>query len=262
MLRPYVMEEGYVGEGGRPVNQIGPVAAQRVGTRHSDTRYTDTPHAARWVEPVDYDIADLIDKFDKLRTIVDPQSPYVQNIAYALGRAIDAEIVSAFFASSKTGAQGTGTAEAHSATYQIASGSAGLTVDKLITAKKLLMAAKVDIRNDPLYIAVTAKQHDDLLRETKVASRDYNSALVLEDGLINKFMGFKFIHLEDLELSGSDRYVPCWAKSGMHLGMWNDIVTRVSEMPSKRYSWQCYGAVTCGATRTQQGKVIRIACAE
>lgn len=261
-LRRAVMEDSYTGEGGRPVNQIGPVAARRRISRHGDTPLIETPHASRWVEPNDYEWADLIDDQDKLRTIVDSQSAYAQNGAYALGRAMDAEILNAAFATAKTGPQGGSTETFSTSSYQIASGSVGLTVDKLKTAKRKLMAAKVDVRNDPLFIVATSAQHYNLLNETQAISRDYNSAPVLVDGLITRFMGFEFIWMEEVNLSSTDRNVMCWAKSGMHLGMWNDITTRISERADKSYATQVYVKGTFGATRTQAGKVISILCTE
>lgn len=262
MLRTYVMEDTYQGEGGRPVNQIGQVVAKKKVTRHADTPLIETPHAARWVEPSDYEWADLIDDQDKLRTIIDPESPYAKNGAMALGRAIDEEIVTAFFATSKTGPQGGSTEAFSTANFQIAAAATGLTLAKLISAKQKLMGAKVDVRNDPLYIAVTSKQHSDLLNDAKIQSRDFNDRPVLVDGLITQFMGFRFIHLEELPLSGTDRNIPCWAKSGMHLGIWNDITTRISERSDKSYATQVYVKGTFGATRIEQGKVVSILCVE
>jgi hypothetical protein len=263
-LRPYVMWDTYKGEGGRPVNQIGSVTAVKKTVRHADTPVADTPHAARWIEPADYEVpADLIDKEDRLRILFDPAGPYQQAHAFALGRAIDAEIVGAFFATSKTGPQGGSTEAFDTTNYQIAAGGTNLTVPKLRTALRMLMAAKNRLEVDPPYIAITARQHDSLLQEPEVISRDYNSALVMEDGKVRRFLGFTFIHLEELGIDGaSARRCPCWVKSGMHSGMWNDIETRISERADKSYATQVYSRGTFGATRLEQGKVIEILCAE
>lgn len=264
MLRNAVMTDNYVGDGGRPVNQIGAVVAQKKTARHADTPLIETPHSARWVEPVDYEWADLIDQQDKLRLLADPQGPYAQNGAYAMGRAMDQEILEQALATSKTGAQGGSTEAFDTTNYQIAVGGTGLTVDKLRTAKRMLMAAKVNVMREPLYIAITAQQHADLLNEPEVTSGDYNRTLVLVDGIVQRFMGFNFIHVEDMSsylLDGSsDQRCVCWAKSGLHLGIWNDITTRITERDDKSYATQVYVKETIGATRTQQGKVIEIIC--
>jgi hypothetical protein len=63
-------------------------------------------------------------------------------------------------------------------------------------AKRILLTTGVDVDNDPLYMAITAKQHDDLRNEAQAISLDYNSTLVLVNGRINAFMGFNFFHSE------------------------------------------------------------------
>ena len=261
-LRDCVTMGSYTGKAAKAVEQIGSVTAQKRTSRHSDTPLISTPHDARWVFPTDYEWADLIDDQDKLRMLIDPTSPYAQNGAYALGRAMDSDIITAALGTSKTGENGT-TSTAFSASQQIASGSAGLTVAKLREAKKILLANEVDVENDPLYIAVTAKQLDDMLGTTQVTSADYNTVKALVQGQVDTFMGFKFVQTELLGVDGSsDRRVIAWAKSGVHCGVWNDISGKVTERADKSYSNQVYVKGTFGATRTEEGKVVEILCSE
>ncbi len=261
-LRECVTMGSYTGKAAKAVEQIGSVTAQKRTSRHSDTPLISTPHDARWVFPTDYEWADLIDDQDKLRMLIDPTSPYAQNGAYALGRAMDTDIISAALGSSKTGENGT-TSTAFSASQTIASGSTGLTVAKLREAKKILLANEVDVENDPLYIAVTAKQLDDMLGTTQVTSADYNTVKALVQGQVDTFMGFKFVQTELLGVdSSSDRRVIAWAKSGVHCGIWNDISGKVTERADKSYSNQVYVKGTFGATRTEEGKVVEILCSE
>lgn len=264
-LRRAVTTDTYTGKAGKSVEQVGPVNAVKRTTRHGDTPLVSTPHDARWVFPVDYEWADLIDDQDKVRMLIDPQSPYARNGANALGRAIDNEIIAAFFATAYVGEDGTGTVthNAENSNNQVAVGGAGLTVAKLREAKKYLMAADVDVDNDELFVAITAEQHDDLLNETQAINLDYTNKPALVDGRITAFMGFNFIHTELLvEDATPDRRVPCWAKSGMHLGVWNDITTRIEERADKSFSTQVYVKGTFGATRLEGEKVVEIICDE
>jgi len=227
-LRDSVTSNNYTGKAAKAVEQIGAVTAQARVTRHGDTPLISTPHDARWVFPTDYEWADLIDDQDKLRMLIDPTSPYAQNGAFALGRAMDDDIITAFFADAKTGENGTTTTAFDTANQQIAAGAAGLTIAKLREAKKILLGNEVDVDMDPLFMAVTAKQLDDLLGTTEVTSSDYNTVKALVQGDVDTFMGFKFIHTERLGVDGSsNRRVAAWARSGMHLGIWNDINARV-----------------------------------
>jgi hypothetical protein len=266
-LRNTVTVGSYTGKAAKAIEQVGPVTAQKRTIRHGDTPLISTPADARWVFPVDYEWADLIDDQDKLRMLIDPTSSYSQNGAYALGRAMDDEIISAFFATAKTGENGSdNTVFGVDQDVVVATGSTGATglnISKLREAKKILMQNEVDIDNDPLFCIITAQQHDDLLNEAQAISLDYNTRPVLVDGKITAFMGFNFVHTERLPLnSSSQRRVPAFAKSGMHLGMFNDINTMISERADKGYATQVYVKGTFGATRTEEGKVVEIVCAE
>ena len=266
-LRNAVTVGSYTGKAAKAIEQVGPVTAQKRTIRHGDTPLISTPADARWVFPVDYEWADLIDDQDKLRMLIDPTSSYSQNGAYALGRAMDDEIITAFFADAKTGENGS-TTTSFGANQDVvvatgSTGATGLNISKLREAKKILMANEVDIDNDPLFCIITAQQHDDLLNEAQAISLDYNTRPVLVDGKITAFMGFNFIHTERLPLnSSSQRPVHAFAKSGMHLGLFNDINTMISERADKGYATQVYVKGTFGATRTEEGKVVEIVCAE
>jgi len=266
-LRNTVTVGSYTGKAAKAIEQVGPVTAQKRTIRHGDTPLISTPADARWVFPVDYEWADLIDDQDKLRMLIDPTSSYSQNGAYALGRAMDDEIISAFFATAKTGENGSDNTvfgvDQDVVVGTGSTGATGLNISKLREAKKILMQNEVDIDNDPLFCIITAQQHDDLLNEAQAISLDYNTRPVLVDGKITAFMGFNFVHTERLPLnSSSQRRVPAFAKSGMHLGMFNDINTMISERADKGYATQVYVKGTFGATRTEEGKVVEIVCAE
>jgi hypothetical protein len=260
-FRNAVMTDSFHGKSGVAVNQIGAVNAQKRTTRHADTPLIETPQDRRWVYPVDYEWADLIDDQDKLRIIADPTSPYAVNGAMALGRAMDDEIITAATGTSKTGEDGS-TSTTLPAAQTATTTAGGLTIAKLREAMQLLIAAEVDVDNEELYCAIGAQQHDDLLGETQAVNLDYTNTPVLVNGRIKAFMGFNFIDSQRLALSGTNRTVVCWAKSGIVLGVWNDIEAQISERADKSYSTQVYVKGTFGATRTQEEKVVAITCSE
>lgn len=267
-LRKAVTEDSYVGEQASPVDQIAAVEMQSVTTRFSPIGRVDAELDRRWVLPNDFDLNQLIDTFDKLKMITNPESSYVMNAVNAAGRQFDREIISAFFGTSKTGKSGT-VNTTHPAGQQIAvnfgaSGNVGATVAKLREARRILMAADVDMDAEEFWAAVTAKQHDDLLAEAQIISTDFNDKPVLVEGRITRFLGINFVHTELLELNGSSqRRMPVWVKSGMHLGIWNDIVTDVSvrrdltSLPFQAYVYQ-----STGATRLEEEKIVEMVCAE
>lgn len=266
-FRATVMEGSYTGKAAKAVEQIGAVAAQKRTTRHGDTPLIHTPHDARWVYPVHYEFADLIDDQDKLEMLIDPTSPYAVNAAMALNRGIDDEIIEAALGTSKTGENGSTSTAFDSnqvvAVGEGASGATGMNIAKLRAAKKKFIAAEVDLDVDPLYCALSAEQHDDLLNESQAISLDFNDRPVLVDGRIKSFMGFNFIQSERLATDGNSyRRNFAWAKSGLHLGVWNDVTGRVTERDDKSYATQVYAKMTVGATRTEEKKVVEIKCSE
>lgn len=270
-LAQAVMSGSHVGKQASPVDQVGAVSANKVTGRFEPIKRVDPPADRRWVFPVDYDLPQMIDSFDKLRLITDPQSAYVQNAVFAMGRAKDDEIISAFFGTNYTGVNGsTSTAFASGQVVGVKQGAAsstGLTVAKLREAKRILMANEVDLDTDPIYVAVKAKQHDNLLAEAQVISLDFNDRPVLVEGRITRFLGMNFIHTEKLtsgtdDQSGTSDAIPVWAKSGVYLGMWNDITTDVSQRKDLQgMPWQAYAYGTFGATRTEEKKICKIWCA-
>lgn len=250
------------------VDQIGKVEATKRTTRYPPLAPADTPADRPWVYPSDYDWNDLIDSIDKLRLLTDPQSAYVQNGRNALGRAQDREIIAAFFGDMKTGENG-GTTTTFPAGYVVAvnfgaAGNVGLTVAKLREAKRLLMAADVDIETEELTLGVTAKQHDNMLAEIQVISTDFNEKPVLVEGKITRFLGFNFKHTELLATDVSAyRRNPAYCKSGMCLATWNGISADVSQRKDLAgLPIQVYVFGTFGSTRVENGKVIEIKCAE
>lgn len=269
-LRGLVTSDTYIGEQASPVDQIGAVEMQAVNGRFEAMGRVDADTDRRWVLPQDWDLPQLIDSFDKLRLLTDPSSKYVENAVMAAGRKIDDIIIEGFFGTNKTGKSGsTSTVHAISGVNGVAvnygaSGNTGLTVAKLRQAKKLLMKSEVDLEADPIYCIVTAEQHDNLLAEAQVISLDYNERPVLMDGKIKRFLGIDFVHCERLDVdSNSYRRVPVWAKSGMHLGLWNDINSDVSQRKDLRgLPFQSYVYMTAGSTRLEEKKIIEVKCAE
>lgn len=267
-LRQFVTSGSYIGEQASPVDQIGAVEMQAVTGRFEPMGRVDADTDRRWVLPSDWDLPQMIDSFDKLRLLTDPESRYVENAVYAAGRKMDDLIIDAFFGTAKTGKTGSTDTSFLSANQVAvnfgASGNVGLTVAKLREARKILKAAEVDMDMDPICCVVTAEQEDNLLAEAQVISLDYNEKPVLVDGRLKMFLGMNFVHCERLGVDGSSyRRVPVFAKSGMHLGIWNDITTDVSQRKDvKGLPFQSYVYMTAGATRTQEEKVVEIKCAE
>lgn len=266
-LRPYVTMGSYVGDQASPVDQIGAVEAQQVTSRFAPMNRVDASLDRRWVFPTDYDLPQLIDSFDKLRLLTDPESSYVVNATYALGRKMDAAIIAAFTGTAKTGVAGaTSTSVLAGNEIDVAVGGANsrLNVAKLKGVIEVAMSHNIDLDNDPLYCAIPAKDHSALLDEIQIISSEFNGGdrPVLKDGKVSSFLGIQFIHcelVESLAAGTNEVNIPVWCKSGMHLGMWNDITTSISKRNDLQGEpWQAYAKATFGATRIEEKKVFNI----
>lgn len=267
MLRSCVTEGHYTGEKASVVDQVGSVEMMDVTGRFEPKVRTDAAVDRRWVLPSDFDLTQSIDSFDKLRLLTDPESSYVQNAVFAAGRKIDRLIILAFTGTAMTGKLGT-TSTAFTAGNEIdvAVGGANsrLNVDKLLAVKELMRAQFVDFDMEEIYCGLTAKDESELLKQIQITSNQFNGGdrPVLKDGKVDRFLGINFKYCELIESvtsTGTEVNVPVWVKSGMHLGMWNDISTSVyKNMQLKGEPWESYVYMTCGATRTEENKVYNI----
>jgi len=260
LLRGAVDVETVVGKNAF-FDQVGVATAQKRLTRHADTPQIDTPHARRRVSLVDYEYADLIDNQDKVRTLIDPTSSYAMAAAYALGRAMDDEIITAVSGTAYTGETGSTATALPSAQKITEAGSDGLTIAKLRNTKEILDSGNVD-PSIPRYIVVGPKQISDLLGTTQVTSSDFNTVKALANGEINTFLGFNFIVSNRLSKTGNKRLNLAFAMDGVKLAIGQDIMTRIDERSDKGYATQVYVCQSIGATRMEESKIVTIESVE
>ncbi len=257
----------YVGKAASVVEQFGSATAQLKTSRHADTPLLDLSQDKRWVFPLDYEWASLIDNQDQLRAIIDLASPYAQAGAAGMQRAKDDIILAAIFGTNYIGENGTSTESfgtLGSGTYDVGVNTGGtassLNVAKLQAGIRTLITANKGELMEPVFGAIGAYEHDALLKEMQIVNKDYGNSAVLVDGKVKRFMGVDFILTERLTITSGNRLVPLWMKSGMHLGIWKEMVVDIGPRRDKSMANQVYLCMTLGGTRTQLGKQIRIQC--
>lgn len=268
-LMPLVMNKKVVGKYAH-FDRLGATVAQKRVSRHGDTPLIDSAHSRRRVSMDDYEWADLIDTQDELRMLIDPKSGYAMSGAFALGRSMDDAIIAA-----ATGNAQSIDASDSSSNVALPAGqiidedfntaNSNLIIEKLVEAKRILMANDVDLKSEELYMVVNASAHASLLNETEIRSRDFNVVPALVDGAIDYYMGFKFVHTERLLGAGSEadpRLCLAFAKSGLGLAIGKDVNVRISERDDKSYATQVYACATFGATRIEDAKVVPIQCVQ
>lgn len=261
---PYALH----GEAAEVLEQFGETAAVSGLPRHSDTPNLDVPQDRRWCYPTDVEWGILEDQQDKLRLLIDPEGPYSKAGVAALNRGIDDIIVAAMFGNANTGKTGA-TVVTFPAGQVVAntiggSGSAvGLNVAKMREARRLLRKAEVDFENEQVFAGLPANKENDLLAEAQVIDQDFNDKPILSNGKLTGYLGISFIHTERFvggarNGDGAPYQIPVWVKSGIGLGIWNDINASVDKRPDKRNAYQVYLKMTVGATRLEEKRIVQV----
>jgi len=269
-------------------DRIGTVDAQLKVGRHSDTTYSDTPHSRRRNTLKDFFYADLVDKEDKVKLLISPESEYVQAAVWALGRSKDDEIISAALGNAYSGVDGA-TAVALPSSQKVAAHDGTTTSGVNLNVKTLRAVKQKFDANDvseeiPKHMAITSFQIQSLLAQTEVTNSDYASVKALVMGDVNTFMGFNFVRTERLPRSAANvtytvtngligagtgtitaansRRCFAWAMDGIILATAQDIMGKIDVLPTKHYSTQVYASLQLGATRMEESKVVEVICSE
>ena len=259
------------------VERIGPKDAQPRGARHGATPISDADHSRRKLSMVDYVVpADIIDKPDRLKLLIEPQGVYTQNQTFSLNRQIDDVIIAALGGPAYGGHTGAttinnydvgecrlvesdGSVEPAGSDHD-ATADTPLSIAKLLTCKQLLDDAEIDDERQR-YFLCNPYNINQLLNTTEVKSADYNTVKALAQGQIDTFMGFKFLKSTRLVADGTDVSATlCYAFAQ------DAIVLAVAEEPSVSVSIrndlldsvQVFSTLSIGATRVEGPAVVEI----
>jgi len=269
---------------------LGTIDLTEKTTRFSDVPVEELDHNRRWIAPRWFHKAIYVDDLDKIAMHTDPTSDYIQAMAKGAIRTKNDVTYAAFEASVQGGkdwadsdadtyafndsafsvASEGGRTIVHDTTNTFAAGgtSSGLTIEKLILAREALTSLKND-PNQMFYITCSHHQLSDLLREAETQSTDTNVVRSLVSGVVNEYMGFRFLVDYNITLGSSyndvdsDTYIyPCYAfaKDAILVAQHTAPAFKVDWLPAKQI-WQVYGRIGVCAARMDEDKVIKIECA-
>jgi hypothetical protein len=269
-LRGRVKEGFHQGKQASPIQYIGNISMQSPAGRFAPLNRQDVDFTRRWVFPVDKEASQMIDSFDKLKTIIEPTSQYSAVAAAAVAREWDDRIIASAFASAQIGTDaGSLTTETFSTTsWSIAvnfgaSANTGLTAAKFIEAKRIFRKAEVDIENTKVTMVTNSQGESDLLKQTTIVSTDFNDKPVLVNGVVTRFLGMDIVYSERLSSNGSLRKNIALTEEGAYLGIWKDVSNNVSqETQLSGQPYQLYTSMSCGATRLEPGRLLEVDCAD
>lgn len=239
--------------------QLASSDAEEKTSRNQAVQNTDPNYDRRKIVPRYFYKAPLVDKMDKIMMLKDPTNEIVRNNAGALARAKDTVIATAAVGTSYSGEAG-GTSNTLSGDNVIATGSVGMTIAKIRTAKKVLDASEVDAEDR--HLAVSAEQIEDLLAQTEVTSADYAQVKALVSGQPGTLCGFNIVQCEKVTTSSTTRKCFAYHRTGICLGVWLDFLASIDIMPGLHFSAQVYAGQSYGATRLEEKKVVEVDCYE
>lgn len=271
-LRGRVREGAHTGKMASPINQVGALAMKAPAGRFSPLGFQEAALDRRWVFPEEREMAQPVDSFDELQTVVDPKSAFVETAANAVGRAWDDTLITQATGVAQLGQDASGLVPESfvTANFQISAtfgstAASGLTVAKCIETRRILEHYHNDLEMDRPTMVIGSQQHSDLLNQVQVVSTEFQERPVLDKGVVKQFLGFDIVISERLPQTTLNvtRGVLVFVKSGLYLGVWKDMNHYIDiRHDLSGRPWQITTQAMFGATRTQPGKIIQILCAD
>lgn len=263
-------------------DSVGTTVAMEKTGRNETVEFTEVSHDRRRLTMRDYYWATLVDKEDKLRLIINPESEYAIEARQAMARKMDDIAIASLLGTVYTGKVGA-TAVPLPDSQRLAATNAGsfssFNLETLLNIKFKFDAAEVDDMDR--HILIGSKEMQSMLQENKMTSHDYATIKALVNGEINSFLGFNFHRIERLPFltsaitnadlatggvgtggsatlaAGSKRCI-AFASSGMIAGVGANPTAKVSERADKHYANQLYFSMSLGAMRMEEAKVIEV----
>ena len=255
------------------------------GTRHGETHFSDDVSTRRWAVKQDRQVAKILDQQDALAIILDLEMGYLRNAISTMERRKDRILIAAATAIAQSGLTGTETSTFDTAAptgatggNQIAVGGAGLTPDKMRTARATFDARQVGVEgvtagmNEFVWVT-NYKGHQDMLEFTEATTNDYLGTIYLPGGDIQQsrmplvmgripyYMGFRIKLSEYLTDSGSNKINLAWHREAMGFAHWGaERRIWVGELPTRNLAHGLIVQEHMGAVRIQDSGVLAIVC--
>jgi hypothetical protein len=269
-LRGLVDSGSHVGKQASPIQQLSAVEFKAPVGRYAPIQLQLGQWTRRWVFPTDRDLALPIDRFDLLKTIVDPQSGLSMAISAAANRFFDDLIIAAAFASASTGVDSSalGTESWPASTFVVAdtfdsASTVGMTYAKVVEGRRILEHYQNDLDAEMVTMVVGSQQNSDMLKQVEVIDKMYNDKPVVESGKVQEILGTRIVRSERLSTttvsSNTVRECIMFVKSALYLAIWKEMELDVEQRKDiTSLPWQLYAMISAGATRTQLGKIVQV----
>lgn len=272
-LRPSVQTKSVTGEAWT-MERLGGVDYQEITERFAPMPRNEIEHSRRWGFIRGYDANVLLDKFDKVKTLVSFESPYTQRLAATMGRAIDRTIIGALDGDVREGKNAETNSVFPNAQRVFSVNTSNVAIPlgfrALLAAKeKLLASYAIDLPGAPVHVAMNANGWRSLLEDDKLTNADYNSLRAIENSGFRdgSYMGLSF-HITELLPDVSDasydsntaaNRVFVYRNDALEFGVAQEPSTFIDPRPDLRTRpWQAYVMGAWGASRIEDVRVVRI----
>lgn len=228
---------------------------------NSDTPQNDPNLSRTRVDIATYNDARMFDRSLRLQEFSDPTSEAGFCLQSSVGVQLDKIIYEAMGGTAyrgETGSTSVSFPAGKTVAVNFEGSNTGLTTAKIRRAKKMLDAAGVPDYDRTFVCDATGLEQ--LLGSKPPTSTDYNAIKALVNGEINTWLGFKFVVLPDGIINVASNIADYFAfqKTGICVGMLEELFLRMEERPDKSYSRQVYYEISAGAARLEEAKVIKV----
>lgn len=251
-LRPFVQEMKMSSKLAF-IDTIGKRNPSLVSDRHGDSPINDQDFNRRRLELLSYNDGDMVDKKDIIRIARDPKSKIVEGMVHGFNRQIDDLIIAAAQGTAYAGEAGA-TAVPLPSGQKVAAGGVGITKDKLISARKILLANDVDLDGRDVVLAVNAAGWEDLIAIAEFVNLDYVMNPAIPTGIVGRILGMNVVQCERLPAGKA----LVMTDDAIALGVGEDIRVEVAVDPSKQFNYRIYAEMSMAAVRVEDEKVVEI----
>lgn len=242
-------------------DRIGAFSVSAIESLYAPLTPQDSAMSRRMCTVASFENSVVIGDIEKVKMLVDPTNDIVMEVMAAHDRNYDDVVFAALLGSAATGKDGTGSAATFDSNNQIAHGSAGLTLAKMLQAQRILEANDVDLDADDVYIFLPPRGKEYLLAITNFTSRDFQYELTLGGKSLPAFRGMKIISTNRVpaQTAGSVyRAIVCTSRA---LRVAKGIEDKVDISQRKDLSnlpFQVYAQSSIGAVRMEEKLVVDV----
>ena len=264
------MAGGYTGEKVQPVKRVGSFEFQPRVSRLQPTINVEPAYYARALAPQPYQVAPIFDRTDAMFLGFSPESSLAESGRAAANRLKDNVLAGAFLTPALTGKDGLSSTPFDTTNMLVPIGTGGnntgINYDKWVAALEILGRMRALDSGEMPFILISFKQHSRLLKQLEVIDQKYKiKANIDERGRVASMLGVTIIvdDFDALYSAGTNtRKCPMWVKSGMHIGMWDDVKVMIEDRADISYARQIFHEIVLGGTRLDERRVVEIDCFE